>query len=62
MNLNVAATIVAISALVGYFLMRFLLPEFNYERLLLLGSLALVSLFLKFIDRRWKLKKEAKAA
>jgi membrane protein DedA with SNARE-associated domain len=58
MNLNSAATLVAVSALIGYFLMRFLLPTLHYERLVLLGSLALVSIFLMFLYRRQKPKKE----
>ena len=61
MNLNVTATVVAVSALIGYFLMRFLLPTFNYERLLFLGSLALIAIFLMFMYRR-KLKKEIATA
>jgi hypothetical protein len=62
MNLSVVATLVAVSALIVYFLMRFLLPTFDFERLLLLGSLALISIFLMFMDRRRKLKKEVEAA
>lgn len=58
MNLNSAATLVAVSALIGYFMMRFLLPTLHYERLALLGSLALVSIFLMFLYRRQKPKKE----
>ena len=62
MNLSVAATFVAVSALIVYFLMRFLLPTLDFERLLLLGSLALISVFLMFMGRRQRLKKEVKAA
>ena len=62
MNLSVAATLVAVSALIVYFLMRFLLPTLDFERLLLLGSLALISVFLMFMGRRQRLKKEVKAA
>jgi uncharacterized membrane protein YfcA len=58
MNLNIAATLVAVSALIGYFLMRFLLPELHNERLALLGSLALISIFLMFLYRRQRPKKE----
>jgi hypothetical protein len=58
MNLNFAATVVAIFALIGYFLMRFLLPTFNYERLLFLGSTALIAVFLMFMHRRQKRKQE----
>jgi uncharacterized membrane protein YfcA len=58
MNLNNAATLVAVSALIGYFLMRFLLPTLHYERLALLVSLALVSIFLMLLHRRQKPKKE----
>jgi membrane protein DedA with SNARE-associated domain len=61
MNLNVAATLVAVFALIGYFLMRFLLPTSNYERLLFLGSSALIAVFLMFMYRRQKQKKEIKA-
>jgi hypothetical protein len=57
MNLNVAATVVAVSALIGYFLMRFLLPTLQYERLVFMGSLALLSIFLMFIYRRQTRKK-----
>ena len=62
MNLSVAATLVAVSALIVYFLMRFLLPKLDFERLLLLGSLALISVFLMFMGRRQRLKKEVEAA
>ena len=62
MNLNLAATLIAIFALIGYFLMRFLVPALNYERLVFLGSLALISVFLMFMGRRQRLKKEVKAA
>ena len=62
MNLSVAATLVAVSALIVYSLMRLLLPTFDFERLLLLGSLALIAIFLMFMDRRQKLKKEVKTA
>jgi hypothetical protein len=58
MNLSNAATLVAVSALIGYFLMRFLLPALHYERLALLVSLALVSIFLMLFHRRQKPKKE----
>jgi hypothetical protein len=62
MNLSVAATFVAVSALIVYFLMRFLLPTFDFERLLLLGSLALIAIFLMFMGRRQRLKKEVETA
>jgi membrane protein DedA with SNARE-associated domain len=58
MNLNLAATLIAVSALIGYFLMRLFLPTFNYERLLFLGSLALIAVFLMFMYRKQKRKKE----
>jgi mannose/fructose/N-acetylgalactosamine-specific phosphotransferase system component IIC len=58
MNLNVAATAVAVSALIGYFLMRFLLPTLHYERLVFMGSLALISVFLMFIYRKQTQKKQ----
>jgi Kef-type K+ transport system membrane component KefB len=58
MNLSVAATLVAVSALIVYFLMRFLLPTLNFERLLLLGSLTVIAIFLMFMDRRQKLRKK----
>ena len=61
MNLNVAATLVAVFALIGYFLMRFFLPTFNFERLLFLGSLALIAVFLMFMHRMQRRKKEIKA-
>jgi len=61
MNLDLAATLIAIFALIGYFLMRFLLPTLNYERLLFLGSLALISVFLMFMHRRQQRKKEVAA-
>jgi hypothetical protein len=48
----------AIIALIGYFLMRFLLPTLNYERLLFLGSFALIAVFFMFMHRRQKRKKE----
>jgi hypothetical protein len=62
MNLSVAATLVAVSALIVYFLMRFLLPTLNFERLLLLGSLTLIAIFLMFMDRRQKLRKKVETA
>jgi hypothetical protein len=43
-------------------LMRFLLPTLNFERLLLLGSLALIAIFLMFMDRRRRLRKKVEAA
>jgi hypothetical protein len=58
MNMDLAATLTAIIALTGYFLMRFLLPTLNYERLLFLGSFALISVFFMFMHRRQKRKKE----
>lgn len=58
MKLDLAATLVAVSALIGYFLMRFLLPTYDLERLLLLGSLALIAVFLMLLHRRQKRKKE----
>ena len=57
MNMNLAATLIAIIALIGYFLMRFFLPAFNYERLLFLGSLTLIAVFLMFMHRRQKKKR-----
>ena len=61
MDLNLAATLVAVLGLIGYFLMRFLLPTLNFERLLFLTSFALTALFLMFIHRRQK-RKEAMTA
>ncbi len=61
MYLNLAATLIAIFALIGYFLMRFLVPALNYERLVFLGSLALISVFLMFLHRRQQRKKEIAA-
>ena len=58
MKLDLAATIIAVFALIGYFLMRFLLPTLNSERLVFLGSLALTSVFLMLLHRRQKRKKE----
>jgi membrane protein DedA with SNARE-associated domain len=57
--MNLAATLTAIIALIGYFLMRFFLPTSNYERILFLGSVALIAVFLMFMHRRKKRKKEA---
>jgi MFS-type transporter involved in bile tolerance (Atg22 family) len=56
MNLELAATLTAVFALIGYFLMRFLVPTLNYERLVFLGSLALTSVFLMLMHRRQKRK------
>lgn len=61
MDLNLAATLVAILGLIGYFLIRVLLPTFSFERLLFLTSFALTALFLMFMHRRRK-RKEAMAA
>jgi MFS-type transporter involved in bile tolerance (Atg22 family) len=58
MDLNLAATLTAVFALIGYFLMRFLLPTFNYERLVFVGSLAIIAVFLMFMHRRQQRKKE----
>jgi hypothetical protein len=58
MKLDLAATLVAVFALIGYFLMRFLLPSYGLERLIFLGSLALLSIFLMFLHRRKRRKKE----
>ena len=58
MKLNTAATLVAVCALIGYTLMRFLAPELQYERLVYIGSLALISIFLMFLHRRQKPKKD----
>ena len=60
MNLNLTATLMAIFALIGYLLMRFFLPTFNYERLLLLGSSTLIAVLLMFMHRRQKQKKKNK--
>jgi hypothetical protein len=57
MNLNLAATIVAVFALIGYFLMLLFAPALNYERLLFLGSLLLIAMFLMFMHRRQSWKK-----
>ena len=57
MKLDLLATLVAVSALIGYFLMRFLFPTHHYERLLFLGSLAITAVFLMFMHRRQTQKK-----
>ena len=62
MKLNLAATLMAIIALIGYFLMLFFLPTFHFERLLFLGSFALVGVFLMFMHRRQERKKEKQNA
>ena len=59
--MNLAATLVAVFALIGYFLMLFLLPALRYERLVFLGSLALIAVFLMFMYRRQQRKKEVAA-
>jgi hypothetical protein len=56
MNLELAATLIAVFALIGYTLMRFLLTTLNYERLVLLGSLALTAVLLMFIHCRQRRK------
>jgi hypothetical protein len=58
MKLDLLATLVAVSALTGYFFMRFLLPTLHYERLLFLGSLAIFAVFLMFMHRRQAQKKK----
>ena len=58
MKLSLAATLVAVFALIGYFLMRIFFPTLNYERLVFLGSLALTAVFLMFMHRRQQRKKE----
>jgi Ca2+/Na+ antiporter len=57
-DLSLAAMLIAVFALIGYFLMRIFLPTFHYGRLLFLGSLALVAVFLMFLHRRQKRKKK----
>ena len=57
MKLDLLATLVVGFAIIGYFMMRFLLPTLNYERLLFLGSLALIGIFLMFMHRRQTQKK-----
>jgi len=59
--MNLAATLVAVLGLIGYFLMHIFLPTFHYERLLFLGSSALIAVFLMFMHRRQKRKKEMAA-
>jgi hypothetical protein len=39
-------------------LMLFFLPALNYERLLFLGSLLLIAIFLMFLHRRQNQKRE----
>jgi hypothetical protein len=58
MKLDFLATLVVVSALIGYFFMRFLLPTLHYERLLFLGSLAIFAVFLMFMHRRQAQKKK----
>jgi len=57
MKLDLAATFVVGFALIGYFLMRLFVPTLNFERLLLLGSLALIAIFLMFMHRRQSRRK-----
>ena len=56
MNKNYAATIIVISGLIGYLLMRFSLPTLQVERLMFLASFSLIALFLMFIYRRERQK------
>ena len=58
MKLNNAATLVAVSALIGYTLMRLLVPALHYERVAFIGSLAIIAIFLMFLHRRQKPKKD----
>ena len=56
MKKNHAATIIVISGLIGYLLMRFSLPTLQVERLIFLASFSMIALFLMFMYRREKQK------
>jgi len=57
MNKATVATIIVISGLIGYLLMRFSLPAFQVERLIFLGSFSLIALLFMFLHRRQKQKR-----
>jgi len=56
MNLNLAATLVAVVAIFGYFLMLFIFPTFRYERLFFLGGLTVIAVVLMFLHRKKRQK------
>jgi hypothetical protein len=47
-----AATIIVISGLIGYILLRFSLPALQVERLIFIAALSIIGLTLMFIHRR----------
>lgn len=57
MNKNHAATVIAVSGLIGYLLMRFSFPSLQVERLIFLAVFSLTSVLLMFMHRREKQKK-----
>ena len=56
MNKTNAATILVISGLIGYLLLRFSLPALQTERLIFLAGLSIIGLVLMFMYRREKHK------
>jgi hypothetical protein len=56
-----AATILVISGLIGYILLRFSLPALQVERLIFIAVLSIIGLTLMFIHRR-EAKDNKKAA
>ena len=57
MKKTTVATIIVISGLIGYLLMRLGLPTLQVERLIFLGSFSFIGLLLMFLHRRQKQKK-----
>ena len=57
MKKDQADTVIAVSGLIGYLLMRFSLPALQVERLIVLTIFSLTSLLLMFTYRREKQKK-----
>lgn len=56
MNKTAAATILVVSGLIGYLLLRFSLPTLQFERLMFLACLSIIGIILMFIQRREKHK------
>jgi hypothetical protein len=51
-----AATILVVSGLIGYILLRFSLPTLQIERLIFLAVLSIIGLILMFMHRRARYK------
>jgi len=57
-NINIVALLLAVSGLIGYFLMLIFFPILTFERLLFLACFEIPATFLYYWDKRQKLKRE----